>query len=49
MPGLIESRRQEAGGLPTIDNFATAIVDAAVDETLPTGDTIFVGSTHTPL
>jgi NAD(P)-dependent dehydrogenase (short-subunit alcohol dehydrogenase family) len=45
MPGLIESRRQEAGGLPTVDDFAAAIVAAAVDETLPTGHTIFVGST----
>ncbi len=45
MPGLIESRRQEAGGLPTVDDFATAIVSAAVDATLPTCHTIFVGST----
>jgi len=45
MPGLIESRRQEAGGLPTVDDFAAAIVNAAADETLPAGHTIFVGST----
>jgi hypothetical protein len=44
-PGLIESRRKEAGGLPTVDEFADAIVNAAVDSSLPTGHTIFVGST----
>jgi NAD(P)-dependent dehydrogenase (short-subunit alcohol dehydrogenase family) len=44
MPGLIESRRQEAGGLPTVDDFAAAIVNAAADATLPTGHTVFVGS-----
>jgi len=45
-PGLIEMRRQEVGGLPTVDEFAAAIVNAAVDETLPTGHTIYVGSTE---
>jgi NAD(P)-dependent dehydrogenase (short-subunit alcohol dehydrogenase family) len=44
MPGLIESRRQEAGGLPTVDDFATAIVEAAANATLATGHTSYVGS-----
>jgi len=44
MPGLIESRRQEAGSLPTVDDFAAAIVNAAVDRTLTTGQTIYVGA-----
>jgi NAD(P)-dependent dehydrogenase (short-subunit alcohol dehydrogenase family) len=45
MPGLIEARRKEAGGLPTVDDFATAIVQAAVDSSLPSGHTVYVGST----
>ncbi len=45
-PGLIEARRKEAGALPTVDEFASAIVSAATDPTLPTGYTIFVGSTE---
>jgi len=44
MPGLIESRRQEAGSLPTVDDFAAAIVDAAVDATLTSGHTVYVGA-----
>lgn len=46
MPGLIESRRESAGHLPTIDEFATAIVASAADEGLRSGDTVYVGSTH---
>lgn len=45
-PGLIEARRDEAGGLPSVDEFAEAIAAAAVDDTLATGDTVFVGSTE---
>ena len=46
-PGIIEARREAAGGwLPTIDDFARAIVDAAADPALETGDTIYVGSTN---
>jgi NAD(P)-dependent dehydrogenase (short-subunit alcohol dehydrogenase family) len=45
-PGLIEARRDEAGGLPTVEEFAEAIADAAVDDSLATGDTVFVGSTE---
>jgi 3-oxoacyl-[acyl-carrier protein] reductase len=42
--GLIETRRGQAGALPTISEFAAAIVDAAADETRPSGDTAFVGA-----
>lgn len=44
-PGLIEARRSEAGSLPTIEEFAEAIVNAVIDTNLKTGTTIFVGST----
>lgn len=44
-PGLIEARRKESGGLPTVDDFATAIVQAALDTSLPSGHTVYVGST----
>lgn len=43
-PGLIEARRAAAGSLPTVDDFALAIVDAAVRSDLTSGATIFVGS-----
>lgn len=45
-PGLIDSRRQDAGFLPTIDEFAAAIVRAAADDSLSTGNTFYVGSTR---
>jgi len=41
--GLIESRRAQAGTLPTVAEFAAAIVDAAADENRPNGDVVFVG------
>jgi NAD(P)-dependent dehydrogenase (short-subunit alcohol dehydrogenase family) len=44
-PGVIEQRRAEAGTLPTIEDFAQAIVDTATDESLSTGETVYVGST----
>lgn len=44
-PGLIEFRRNQAGSLPTVDEFAQAIVAAAQDDTLETGATIYVGNT----
>ena len=44
-PGLIAGRRGQIGALPTIDEFAAAIVDAAADPGLPNGRVIFVGST----
>ncbi len=45
-PGMIEQRRSEAGWLPTAEDFATAIVDAAGDSALDSGDTVYVGQTH---
>jgi 3-oxoacyl-[acyl-carrier protein] reductase len=44
--GFIEERRAQAGSLPTVEDFAIAIVDAAANETLNSGDTIYVGSTE---
>jgi NAD(P)-dependent dehydrogenase (short-subunit alcohol dehydrogenase family) len=44
-PGLIAGRREQIGALPTVDEFAAAIVDAAADTGLPNGRVIFVGST----
>lgn len=44
-PGLIEHRRLQASKLPTIDEFADAITNAAADKDLPSGHTIFVGPT----
>ena len=41
--GLIEMRRGQAGELPTVQEFAGAIVDAAADAGRPSGDTAFVG------
>ena len=45
-PGVISSRRDEAGSLPTVEEFAAAVVEAALDSTLQTGDTVYVGSTE---
>ena len=44
-PGVLETRRAEAGALPTVAEFAQAIVDAAAARDLPSGHTVFVGST----
>lgn len=43
--GLIESRRGQAGVLPTVQEFAAAIVDAAADASRPNGHVAFVGTT----
>lgn len=43
--GLIESRRGQAGALPTVDEFAAAIVAAAADAGRPNGQVSFVGAT----
>lgn len=43
-PGLIESRRQQAGSLPGVEEFAAAIVGGVVDESYSGGATIYVGS-----
>jgi len=42
--GTTQSRRDEVGPLPTVDEFARAIADAATDAE-PSSATIFVGST----
>ncbi|HEX3603866.1 MAG TPA: SDR family oxidoreductase [Steroidobacteraceae bacterium] len=42
--GLIESRRGQAGVLPTVQEFAAAIVDAAADTRRANGHVFFVGS-----
>jgi 3-oxoacyl-[acyl-carrier protein] reductase len=44
-PGTLAARRKQAGELPTIEEFARAIVDAAADASLPSGHTILIGST----
>lgn len=45
-PGLLESRRLRAGTLPTVEEFAQAIVAAAVQPNLPSGHVSFVGATE---
>ncbi len=45
-PGAIADRRALVGALPTVEEFARAIVDAAADRSLPSGHTVFVGSTE---
>jgi 3-oxoacyl-[acyl-carrier protein] reductase len=42
---LIESRRSQAGALPTLQEFAAAIVEAAADAQRPNGHVSFVGAT----
>jgi NAD(P)-dependent dehydrogenase (short-subunit alcohol dehydrogenase family) len=41
--GALSEGRKDTNGLPTVDEFATAIVEAAVNESLASGDTVFVG------
>jgi 3-oxoacyl-[acyl-carrier protein] reductase len=43
---LIEERREQAGSLPTVEDFAAAIVEASGNTSLNSGDTIYVGSTE---
>ncbi len=43
--GSIEARRAEAGSLPTVEEFALAIVDACANRQLNNGEVVFVGST----
>jgi hypothetical protein len=45
-PGVIEQRREEAGSLPTVEDFAAEVVDAALNVDLKSGDTVYVGSTE---
>jgi 3-oxoacyl-[acyl-carrier protein] reductase len=44
-PGLIAGRREQIGALPTVAEFAAAIVDAAADMSAPNGRVVFVGPT----
>ena len=45
-PGLLNARRSQAGTpLPTVADFATAIVDSITDQSLASGDVVFVGPT----
>jgi 3-oxoacyl-[acyl-carrier protein] reductase len=43
--GLIEKRRQAVGSLPSVEEFAAAIVLAGTSDSYSSGDTIYVGST----
>jgi 3-oxoacyl-[acyl-carrier protein] reductase len=43
-PGLMAARRAQAGALPTVHEFAAAIVDAAMDSDEATGRVYFVGA-----
>jgi 3-oxoacyl-[acyl-carrier protein] reductase len=45
-PGFISERREQAGSLPTVADFAKAIVDTCLDASLNSGETIFVGNTE---
>jgi NAD(P)-dependent dehydrogenase (short-subunit alcohol dehydrogenase family) len=45
-PGFINERREQAGSLPTVADFANAIADVCVNSSLSSGETIFVGSTE---
>ncbi len=42
--GLIEERRREAGSLPDVEEFASAIVESAIHSEYESGKTIYVGS-----
>ncbi len=44
-PGIIEQRRQEAGFLPNVEDFAAAIVGAVTNTKQQSGSTVYVGST----
>ncbi|HEY1016594.1 MAG TPA: SDR family oxidoreductase, partial [Herpetosiphonaceae bacterium] len=44
-PGLLAVRRSQVGALPTVAEFATAIVDSISDPALASGDVVFVGAT----
>jgi 3-oxoacyl-[acyl-carrier protein] reductase len=42
-PGLMAARREQTGALPTVHEFAAAIVNAVTDSDEPTGRVYFVG------
>lgn len=43
-PGLLQARRAQAGALPTVAEFAAAIVRVAADAAMQSGDTLYVGA-----
>lgn len=45
-PGVIDQRREEAGWLPTTEDFAASIILAAGNADLEHGATVYVGSTE---
>ncbi len=45
-PGLLQERREQAGTLPTVDEFAAAIVETAFNPDMRSGDMVFVGATE---
>ena len=45
-PGMMAARRDQIGSLPTVHEFAAAIVDAAAASAEPTGRVYFVGPTE---
>jgi 3-oxoacyl-[acyl-carrier protein] reductase len=45
-PGFINERREQAGSLPTVADFANAIADVCGNSSLSSGETIFVGNTE---
>jgi NAD(P)-dependent dehydrogenase (short-subunit alcohol dehydrogenase family) len=44
--GLIDQRCEQAGTLPSVEDFAAAIVDTSMDSSLSSGATLYVGSTE---
>ncbi len=44
-PGILAARRSQTNALPTVAEFAQAIVETALNPALPTGHVGFVGST----
>jgi 3-oxoacyl-[acyl-carrier protein] reductase len=44
-PGMITARREQTGTLPTVHEFAAAIVEAAAASNDPTGHVYFIGPT----
>lgn len=45
-PGVLENRKAQVGALPTVESFAQAIVEAALDGALAHGAAVYVGSTE---
>lgn len=45
-PGRTQARREQAGWVPTVEEFASAVVEAAGDKALKSGATVYVGDTE---